>query len=102
MVGAPRFGKMSTGIRFSASIASSAMAATATRMVTGRRSAKKTKRIRGSPSFRFREELVQVARCRGHGEQRAPDVQLRQAVVDFRLCEHALGVRDFDRRAEPS
>src|ERR1019366_2402479 len=87
MAGSPTWGKMSAGIRFSASTAQSAIAMRATTTVNGLLSAAKTRRMLLTC---LRQEWLNVSGGGGHREQPAPDAEPGQRVVDFGLREQAL------------
>src|ERR1700682_3292861 len=81
---------MSMGMRRMASNEHIARAATATTIVTGRRSAVSINHMMGSLSSI--QERLQVALRGGDGEQRAPHAEPRQCVVDFGLRQQPLRI----------
>src|SRR6266478_4815760 len=81
---------MSMGMRRMASSEHMAKAATATTMVTGRRSAVSISHITGSLSTI--QERLQVALRGGDGQQSAPHAEASQRVVDFGLGKQPLGI----------
>src|SRR5262245_49518020 len=99
MAGSPPFGKISTGMRWRARTAHSAIAISATTTVMGRVSAANTRRI-ASPSNLYNEGL-NIARGRRNSEQTAPDPQPRESVIDLGLGEQALRIGYLVNRAEP-
>src|SRR5690348_1191352 len=93
MAGSPTFGKISTGMRSTARKAASAMAINATRTVTGRRRAAKTRRmfhLPGNSLAGLREERLDVAGCGGHSKQRAPHAEPGESIIDLGLSQQPL------------
>src|ERR1019366_7709129 len=87
MAGSPTWGKMSAGMRSSASTAQRAIAVRATTTVNGLLSAAKTRRMLLTC---LRQEWLNVSGGGGHREQPAPDAEPGQRVVDIGLREQAL------------
>src|ERR1035438_4170483 len=97
MAGSPTCGKISTGIRRSASAAHKAMAISATTTVNGRDRAAKTRRMlffRGSPRG-LRDEGLNTAGRGRNAKQTAPDVEPGKRVVDFSLRQQPLRFGDL-------
>src|ERR1035437_402685 len=90
MAGSPTWGKMSAGMRSSASTAQRAIAIRATTTVNGLLSAAKTRRMLLTC---LRQEWLNVSGGGGHREQPAPDAEAGQRIVDFGLREQALRFR---------
>src|SRR5690349_7359440 len=97
MTGRSRSGKMSMRIRVTATTAVSATAITATRTVTGRRSAARTSHM--PDSLRLTSEVherPEVTPGNGNGQQRQPDVHARELILHFGRRQQALRVGDLD------
>src|ERR1035437_389815 len=90
MAGSPTWGKMSAGMRSSASTAQSAIAMSATTTVNGLLRAAKTRRMLLTC---LRQEWLNVSGRGGHSQQAAPDAEAGQRIVDFGLREQALRFR---------
>src|ERR1035441_5954011 len=104
MAGSPTWGKISTGIRSTASSAHRAMAIRAMTTVTGRLRAANTRRmvhLFGQSLTGLGEEGLKIAAGRRDFEQRAPDVQAGQSVVDLSLHEQPLSLRHVIDRRQP-
>src|SRR6184192_3810321 len=95
MAGAPRFGKISTGIRRNAKNAQRAIATTATSAETGRLSAASTNRMSPSLFPHQPQERCQIAFRSGHAQQSSPDAQTRKRIVDLCLREETLRLSHF-------
>src|SRR5471030_773592 len=93
MAGSPTCGKMSTGIRCTASTAHSATAINATTTVKGLVRAAKTRRMILHSSAGFCREGPYISRRRRHAKQAAPHAEPCQRVVNLRLGQQALGFR---------
>src|SRR5271157_158860 len=87
MAGSPTWGKMSAGMRSSASTAQRAIAMSATTTVNGRLRAAKTRRMLLTC---LRKEWLNVSSRGSHSQQPAPDAEPGQRIVDFGLREQAL------------
>src|SRR5215831_17700868 len=104
MAGSPTWGKISTGIRCTASIDASATAINTTTTVSGRLSASKTspRHFKNSPFLqislltRICQKRLNVSRHCRHAKQSAPDVEPGQAVIDLSLSQKALSLGDVD------
>src|SRR5471030_3122085 len=101
MAGSPTCGKMSTGIRCTASTAHNATAINATTTVKGLVRAAKTRRMILHSSAGFCREGPDISRRRSHAKQAAPDAEARQRVVNLRLGQQTLGFRYLVDIAQP-
>src|ERR1700688_4468430 len=98
MTGRFRSGKMSTRMRLTAKTAVRATALTATRMVIGRRRAARMSHMEVTSRLRVHEmqERREIALRHGLRQQRPPDVNPGELILDFGLREEALCVGHFD------
>src|ERR1017187_2127627 len=105
IAGSPTCGKMSIGMRSTASTAQRAIAIKATTTVIGLLRAARTRRIWPAPSRHslacLGDEGPDVTGCGSHAEQSPPDSQPRQRFVNFSLREEPLGLRHLVDIAQP-
>src|SRR5579864_6438175 len=101
MAGSPTCGKMSTGMRLTASVAHSAIAIRATTTVNGRLRAARTRRMTSSLA-RLHHERLDIAGRSRNLKQPAPHTQARESVVNFGLREQPLGFGDLVDISEPA
>src|SRR5690349_21368521 len=94
---------MSTGMRWTASADASATATMAMTTVNGRLSARRTKRIVLSISESWRDarnKRLDISGRGSHRKHRAPNTEPCKGIVNFRLCQQALGIGNFNDRAQ--